>query len=281
VAKSAEARRFQEQLAKEKAATEKALEDADTMRRKYDASKARIKVIDKNLKSLKEQMKILLAKSDDDDRLIDQLKRQAEAKASKLMQMTRAQSQHGSTTDLSQKLQDSQRALARQSQIIAKLQSKLQNVKHSTQEDFKTSVQDWDFTEKERQIQTLTKRNEKQAEILQLFNKSMAELKSQLSHSEKCRDELSRKMETLKKRLENRRTIKPVSKDQIAALTQKLNEKEDELHRLRTEYTRDIDHHHKEMEIAKEMTEEQVQMYKADRNAMQQKFVEIMKKLKH
>jgi len=235
VAKSAEHRKLQEQIAKERAAGEKAREDAETMKRKYDASKARTKVLEKNMRSMKEQMKILLSKSDDDDHLIDDLKKQAKHTASRLTTMMEAQNSHGSKTQLANQLKERERQLARQSQIIAKLQGQISSTKSSTVDGFKKSVQEWDFADKERQIHTLQKRNEKQAEILQLFSKSQMELKGNLSSSEKSRDELSRKIETLKRRLENRPNIKPISKDQIAVLNQKLEEKEEELQRLRTE----------------------------------------------
>lgn len=75
------------------------------------------------------------------------------------------------------------------------MQTDLQTKKNFNQKSFKAGVQQWDHAEKERQIQTLKKKNEKQAEILQFFNKSMEALKTQLSHSEKSRDELSRKIE--------------------------------------------------------------------------------------
>jgi len=253
VAKSAETRKFQEQLAKEKETAAKARDDADQMKRKYDAAKARKTVLEKNVRSMKEQLKVMLSKSDDDDKLIDELKNQLQKKNEQIGSIMAESKKPGSATMVNEKLKERERQLARQSQKIAKLQIELNTIKNSNQNGFKASVQEWDFTEKERQIQTLTHQNQKQAEIIKLFNTTMGDLKTKLAHSEKSRDELSRKMETLKKRLENRRSIKPVSKDQIVALNQKIEEKDHELIRLKTEYARDLEHQQQELKLSRDL----------------------------
>lgn len=280
VTKAAERKKFQEQLAREQEATAEAQSKIATLKRKYDASRARSKILEKNVHKMKEQIKVLLAKSDSDDKYIDRLKKNL-AKNTQRMESTLATSvmKPKEALDIRGQLKEKDRVIARQAQQMAKLQTKLGSARASTAEDFKTAVQSWDFADKERQIVTLTAQNKKQAEILQHYAQTLQDAKIKIASVTEGRDEMDRKFEVLKKRLENRKTIKPVTKDQIQKLNEKIATMSDDLSRMKAARERDVAHYEREVQLARELLEEQKQAIQADREAMKKKFMQAMKNI--
>eukprot|EP00753_Platysulcus_tardus_P008284 PLAT15872.2.p3 GENE.PLAT15872.2~~PLAT15872.2.p3 ORF type:complete len:374 (-),score=171.17 PLAT15872.2:151-1272(-) len=175
--KEAENREKADALAKRYAELE---EEIAAAQQKLGAAKARVKVLEKDNRKMRGQMKVVLEKAATDDRLVDRLrsemiadKRRAKAAAAAMERM-RAEAPSGEALAGVQKLNaDQARQLEEQERMILELQTQVRNLQAHSREA--GGAAEMEVTELRSKLRLMSVEMEKRSELLDIRKRELVE----------------------------------------------------------------------------------------------------------
>lgn len=192
-----------------------AVRDAEEANKKLEALKARNRTLENSQRELRENLKMLLAKSSNDDKLVDSLTAEVQTLRQSASSATmQVRNDNGQLQRLQSALEQQKREHDRESQ---ELMEELRRARHNQRQAQNWKAKEYEMAELQHQLQALSVESEKKAELADLYKNHLLDAEARMESLTRQVAELQPKLEALHKRLENRTGDRPLSKEERQA----------------------------------------------------------------
>jgi len=267
-----------EKLARE---NEELQSEMASVKRSGNAAKARAKVLENENKRHKEQLKILLKKTENDNALVDALRKEVDRlKHDAIMYRDRSRELEQNTTstfafeELKQHSLGQAAQIERQSKILAKMRAEVDRIRKVASSDIvKQTNDELDNQAHAVKSQLLQVENDRLSELVDLFKSKLerAVLDRQSALS-KCKT-LERSKVELERRLGNIHALRPkrqVRADQLSEMQDRIKIMEEECRSLKNSTKQALAQKDEEINILRELGREIKQAYEKALQSMKQ-----------